>query len=651
MEQIIACSASAEELGHILRTCADTFGFDLTSRRTGSPVLAGGSLLALNANRVRWSAQIIREENRLRIVGATRTLPWTRTKVERILAYRLTQIADFITVSLSGGSRDPFLGPSAHAPFALTTAPGDFFFASAWLAMSFAACALATLAATTLLALTLMDAQIRDLARRALLIEQLNFLPLPSRQELDSIDFGFRLGCAINFAGPMAFFIALLYGAVQLLAEVWAPLSRAVFWIFLFLLLQLGVSLYPLVGWPVLIAYALLIPLSAHMGYSLVWSRKREKRRSNHREYRHPILAGVILLALAVVAAPSPSSDEGFLDALVLFRDKVFLPYRPGRALACFYYRHTLYAAEILKPWFDLEGPQRAQRVVRLSAPTPFNIENHLRTLEVYCDARPEGSEGPYDAILSNEPLNNPKAIAVSPSTTLEELKTKLREQAGRIYPANDIGWLQHVGWRSLYSVGPVALALTMFSLLSLPLGLARRKFSSASFRTLAWVGITFMVLGIAAHHASRKDLTRTLTELRERGHRNDAAGVASFLKDPRPDIRLEAVYALYHLFKEDRSRNRDIYPELVQGLKDDDLRIRLWTCGALGYLGDVRAVEPLLRSLEDDFFVRYRAAGALGDLRDPRAIPHLRRLIREDEWYVGIYALQALRDIEPGKH
>jgi hypothetical protein len=60
-----------------------------------------------------------------------------------------------------------------------------------------------------LLSLLIVDDQIRELARRAVLVEKLGFSPLPSRAELDSIDFGFRLGCAFNFAGPMAFFMAL----------------------------------------------------------------------------------------------------------------------------------------------------------------------------------------------------------------------------------------------------------------------------------------------------------------------------------------------------------------------------------------------------------------------------------------------------------
>lgn len=87
----------------------------------------------------------------------------------------------------------------------------------------------------------------------------------------------------------------------------------------------------------------------------------------------------------------------------------------------------------------------------------------------------------------------------------------------------------------------------------------------------------------------------------------------------------------------------------VIRLLEDPDRRVRLWACGTLGKLRDPAGVKHLLAAMQDpEVFVRYRAAEGLGDLRARAAIEPLKKMAREDWWYCGMYALEALRKIRP---
>ncbi|AFY71719.1 PBS lyase HEAT domain protein repeat-containing protein [Thalassoporum mexicanum PCC 7367] len=63
--------------------------------------------------------------------------------------------------------------------------------------------------------------------------------------------------------------------------------------------------------------------------------------------------------------------------------------------------------------------------------------------------------------------------------------------------------------------------------------------------------------------------------------------------------------------------------PTLVNILEtEEDYGIRADAAGALGYLGDIRAFEPLMRAFLEsvEWLVRFSAAVSLGNLQDPRA-------------------------------
>jgi HEAT repeat protein len=87
----------------------------------------------------------------------------------------------------------------------------------------------------------------------------------------------------------------------------------------------------------------------------------------------------------------------------------------------------------------------------------------------------------------------------------------------------------------------------------------------------------------------------------------------------------------------------------LVRTLKDKDWSVRGWAATRLGDIGDVRAVEPLVRALRDDRDARVRssAAGALGRIGDVRAMEPLVRALKEDrDLVVRMGAVRALDEL-----
>jgi HEAT repeat protein len=93
----------------------------------------------------------------------------------------------------------------------------------------------------------------------------------------------------------------------------------------------------------------------------------------------------------------------------------------------------------------------------------------------------------------------------------------------------------------------------------------------------------------------------------------------------------------------------------LLAALRDEDVEIRGFAASALGGCGDARAVEPLIGALRDDHeAVRRMAASALGRLGDVRAVEPLIDALRDDHELVREFAAIALgecgdaRAVEP---
>jgi len=85
--------------------------------------------------------------------------------------------------------------------------------------------------------------------------------------------------------------------------------------------------------------------------------------------------------------------------------------------------------------------------------------------------------------------------------------------------------------------------------------------------------------------------------------------------------------------------------PALIALLGDADANVRANAVWALGDIGDVRAVEPLIAALRDAD-VRWCAARALGELGDNRAVEPLIPLLGDADANVRVYAAGALGEI-----
>ncbi|MBA7589173.1 hypothetical protein ES708_31250 [subsurface metagenome] len=80
----------------------------------------------------------------------------------------------------------------------------------------------------------------------------------------------------------------------------------------------------------------------------------------------------------------------------------------------------------------------------------------------------------------------------------------------------------------------------------------------------------------------------------------------------------------LDRLFKRDMKKMELIkdVEGLIETLKDKDKHCKQWAAGALGKIGDKRAVEPLTNALKDeDGDIRMRAKEALEQIGNKRAV------------------------------
>ncbi|MBP2047009.1 HEAT repeat domain-containing protein [Methanobacterium aggregans] len=126
-----------------------------------------------------------------------------------------------------------------------------------------------------------------------------------------------------------------------------------------------------------------------------------------------------------------------------------------------------------------------------------------------------------------------------------------------------------------------------------------------------------------------------------------DIEGLVYALKDEDPLIRKEASIALKRVGDEGAVEG------LIEALKyeswQDDYpvltAVRENSAEALGNIGDVRAVQPLIHSLimDEDEDVRWKSARALGKIGDVSAVNALTEALKDDKWTVRGHAAHAL--------
>jgi HEAT repeat protein len=125
-------------------------------------------------------------------------------------------------------------------------------------------------------------------------------------------------------------------------------------------------------------------------------------------------------------------------------------------------------------------------------------------------------------------------------------------------------------------------------------------------------------------------------------GDRRAAALLTEALQDENSRVYGEAIWALGEIGAE-----RAVDP-LIQAMGNELPAIRMNTAEALGKIGDSRAIDSLIQMLAHDRRgdVRKSAAWALGEIGDSRASGALILALKDDDYYVRLYAQLSIEKI-----
>ncbi len=627
-------AGSDEELEKLLREFGAVVWARTGKDRRGGWLLSFGSFLSANPNDLSFRLRVFREGKAVEFRPSAVVAPWCRAKAARLVAFRTGQLADYLTARLRGGGPEKFDSLRLREPFSSWgSGPAALSASFAWVAAGAVLSLLLSLLATALATLPLLGVTVEEIRDHAALLDAAGAVPLPSLRELAGTGFAFRLGAAFIGGIPFAFFAGLLHATAFAASEASLRSSRLPQASFAFLVILLTLALFPFT--PVLaLPCALLVPLAVHAGCSAVWSRRRERVREGPRPRRAVVVAALLLAGGALAfLAPAVARGDDFQLRVALFRDRNLLGHPFGKALAAAYYRSTLYSAWPLKEFFvDGRGrPERGQRTAIARVP---DVEAPLRAL--HFTLVPDRSAADVAVTRDSVERRGERVPFRDVSELAKALDLLSRDtfRGGLLRQAHDLGW------QSVYYAGPPFVILLVIA--------ACCPFVSIMYRAMSARAAT---IALGACFA----LTLLLMVLGESALGPLGSALARIRRDPSPDALRGALGHASVVVRHEAAvlAHRHPHPSLADALlkasADPDLRVRLWACAALGKTADARALQPLLDRLEDvELFVRYRAAEGLGHLRDAKAVDALLRVMRERSWYEGLYALEALRKIDP---
>jgi hypothetical protein len=620
-EKTLPFAGTDEELEKYLQEFARLTGGWSGRKAAGTEwLISSGALLSTNPNSLPWVLRIRRQEGGLVLEGRGRSVPWSRSKVRRIVEFRAGQLADYLTARVRGSGPEKFDPLRLREPFAPFGSGVAALTASfTWVVLTGLAAFAGAYVATVLATLPLMSRSIGEIAAHSADLQAAGAIPLPSPAEAAATS---PLGAAIVLALPIAFFAALVHAAALAACDLGLRSARLPQASFLFL----GI-LATLAFWPYFSVLALplgaLIPTGASLGVGLVWSRRRERVRDGPRPRKGLILVAVILAAsLAGAVVPRQTAWKDALVHIALFRDAWLLGNSAGKGIASTYYRYTLYSAEPLKEIYSWEEqrPSRQQPIAVCADPALANRLRALHFVVVAPPARGDLELGPGK---------------IDPGKDLAELKANLDRASKAAFRGGPLRDLCSISWHSIYYAGPLVVLVVLMGAFAPFVSILFRKLPPrmAIFALAAFCMVTSLLLVLASSGEKEEVKPADLAD--------------ALLNDSRAPMRHEAAVRAFEL-----ASTAELSDALLKTADDPDFRVRLWACAALGKSGDARALPKLVARLDDpEIFVRYRAAQGLEYLGNPGAVPALEKMMRERSWYEGLYALDALRKIQPGKY
>ncbi|MBI5183645.1 MAG: HEAT repeat domain-containing protein, partial [Nitrospinae bacterium] len=389
------------------------------------------------------------------------------------------------------------------------------------------------------------------------------------------------------------------------------------------------------------------------------------------------VLRGILILSLIILYLFNYGRKREPMDYLAI-RDRVLLSNKVGRFINDFYYIHTPYAAK------TIESPHDDIQMTILYIGNDLSAQNDIRRLlsgeDFYIDSVKEKDEilqrvkeGGYDIILLDSingeilaeavytykdiskidnNLKNSVVFLLNQEADSSDLKNypnpvikkpleyqELIDSIDVIYRLSDLnsrlrGLVGFSLFRFVVWSVPFLLFLSLLFIISFSAYISNIIIERFSLWGFIIMTITIIVIiGVAigsisfVNYEGRIKKREIINKIRH-GEEGVSGSqrfeyLSRLLRDNDPDIRYEAGYRLSIELRDTRNKDvRDVYDALIEGLKDEDPRVRMWSATGLGYIGNKRAVPYMIEGLNDNHInVRCKIAWALGRLRDKRAI------------------------------
>jgi hypothetical protein len=343
-----------------------------------------------------------------------------------------------------------------------------------------------------------------------------------------------------------------------------------------------------------------------------VWDKTPEDRR----------LPGLRLLPLVLLALGwFTQYDPGlFID----LRDHLLMSNAAGEKVSSFYYRYTLYPAEVFKT-FD----QRLIKTVAWSPEEASGRESAVRRELIRFDYLPVGAGVPADVSLrfSADRL----ALVHEGKSVWEDAIDRFLADPRRAASAISARTDRFAAFRAAVYYGvllafPAALYVLLFALIRLGCGIAFAERRAEAAAAIVCLLVGFAIL--AGFHLGRE-------------HPPPPEAVATALNSNRWQQRVAALKSI-----QERKLDISAYPDYAAMLSSPYPQERYWLARALAASPNPQASDDLTRLLNDpQVNVRTMAIQALAQRRNPHAVQPIMGLLKTSpEWYDQLYAYQALK-------
>ncbi|MCB0113056.1 MAG: MFS transporter, partial [Caldilineaceae bacterium] len=170
-------------------------------------------------------------------------------------------------------------------------------------------------------------------------------------------------------------------------------------------------------------------------------------------------------------------------------------------------------------------------------------------------------------------------------------------------------------------------------------------EFAGIFFRGNPFLAMTSMIRYNLAR--SEEDTVRVTERLGEARSPLAVDELLEVLKDPRFNVRFEAIVSISRMPSEPRLRDA-----LIEILHGSELALSVVAAWALGRMGDAEAFEPLRKGLSSEYrSIQAHSARALGALGNPEIVPLLlERLATEEDKGLQMAYASALGNLQAGE-